>query len=152
MVSSVAAVIVEAVVMAPVEPETVKLVESTAMPPSKLTKVVVVAPLPVTVANVEVLFTVTVSVADVTTLMSVPSAKVNVLPWSIVCGVVPSVMVKSVPPETKQVEQEISPAAEREIGEEAETATVPEALGNVQVLVVLKLAAVNCPTFELLLK
>ena len=42
--------------------------------------------------------------------------------------------VKSVPPETRQVEQEMSPRAERAIGLDAETATVPLAFGNVQVL------------------
>ena len=38
--------------MSPVVPETVKLLVSTAMPPSKLTSVLVVAPRPVTVARV----------------------------------------------------------------------------------------------------
>src|SRR3972149_9055355 len=41
-----------AMAVAPVEPETVKLEVSTAIPPSKLTRVVVVAPRPVTVARV----------------------------------------------------------------------------------------------------
>ena len=69
-----------AVKTSPVVPDTVKFDVSTAMPPSKLTKVVVVAPRPVTVAKVEVLLTVTVSVAEVTTSVSVPSAKVKVSP------------------------------------------------------------------------
>ena len=69
-----------AVKTAPVVPDTVKFEVSTAIPPSKLTKVVVVAPRPVTVARVEVLLTVTVSVAEVTTSVSVPSEKVRVSP------------------------------------------------------------------------
>lgn len=44
--------------------------------------------------------------------------------------------VKSEPPLTKQVEHPISPAAERVIGEEADTAMVPEAFGMVKVRVV----------------
>lgn len=50
--------------------------------------------------------------------------------------VVPEVApaVQRDPPETRQVEHDISPADERAIGEEALTATVPEALGKVQVL------------------
>ena len=49
----VAAVIVDAVTTAPVVPDTVKLEVSTAIPPSRLTSVVVVAPRPVTVAKVD---------------------------------------------------------------------------------------------------
>ena len=72
MVLVVLAVMVEAVTMAPVVPETVKLEVSTAIPPSRLTKVVVVAPRPVTVAKVETLLMVTAPVAP-ETLMSVPA-------------------------------------------------------------------------------
>lgn len=61
-------------------------------------------------------------------------------------------MEKRDPAETKQVEQEMLPAEEREIGPEAETAKVPEASGSVQVLVSVKSSAVNSPTSELLLK
>ena len=42
--------------------------------------------------------------------------------------------VKIEPPETTQVEHDMSPAAERLIGEEAEIATVPLAFGKVIVL------------------
>lgn len=50
--------------------------------------------------------------------------------------VVPEVApaVQRDPPETRQVEQPISPRADKVTGDDAETATVPEALGKVQVL------------------
>lgn len=64
----------------------------------------------------------------------------------------PSVMVKRVVLDVKHVAQEMSPAAERAIGPVAETAIVPDASGNVQVLVSVRTSAVNSPTSELLLK
>ena len=76
----VAAVMVEAVTTAPVVPETVKLEVSTAIPPSKLTKVVVVAPRPVTVLKVEVSAMVMVPEPLPVVVMSVPAAMVNVPP------------------------------------------------------------------------
>ena len=80
MVLVVLAVMVEAVTMAPVVPETVKLEVSTAIPPSRLTKVVVVAPRPVTVARVEVSAMVMVPDPLPVVVMSVPAAMVNVPP------------------------------------------------------------------------
>ena len=80
MVLVVLAVMVEAVTMAPVVPETVKLEVSTAIPPSRLTKVVVVAPLPVTVARVEVSTMVMVPEPLPVVVMSVPAAMVSVPP------------------------------------------------------------------------
>ena len=85
---------IPAVATSPLAPLTVKLEVSTAIPPSKLTNVVVVAPLPVTVARVEVLLTVTVSVAETTWLISVPSAKVTVFPDTTVSVVEPSLISK----------------------------------------------------------
>lgn len=125
----------ELMAVSPVLPDTVKLEVSTAMPPSRLTRVVVVAPLPVTVARVEVSAIVTVPEALLVVVMSVPAAIVTVPPWLIV-ELVPVVAarVKSVPPETTQVEQPMSPKAESVTGAVAETATVPEALGIVIVL------------------
>lgn len=73
----------EAVTMAPVVPETVKLLVSTAIPPSRLTRVVVVAPLPVTVARVEEL-AIVITPADPVVVISVPAVKVNVPPWETV--------------------------------------------------------------------
>ena len=60
---------------------------------------------------------------------------VTVPPWLIV-ELEPDVAarVKREPPETKHVEQEISPSADKAIGLVADTATVPEALGKVIVL------------------
>ena len=80
MVLVVLAVMVEAVTMAPVVPETVKLEVSTAIPPSRLTKVVVVAPRPVTVAKVEVSAMVMVPEPLPVVVMSVPAAMVSVPP------------------------------------------------------------------------
>ena len=80
MVLVVLAEVVEAVTMAPVVPETVKLEVSTAIPPSRLTKVVVVAPLPVTVARVEVSAMVMVPEPLPVVVMSVPAAMVSVPP------------------------------------------------------------------------
>ena len=125
----------EAVRMAPVVPLTVKLEVSVAMPPSKLTRVVVVAPLPVTVARVEVSAMV-MTPAEPVVVISVPAVKVRVPPcktaWVVVPDVAPAVQRE--PPETIQLAQPISPRAERVTGEVAETATVPVALGKVMVL------------------
>src|SRR3989344_8135719 len=129
------AVMVEAVTMAPVVPETVKLAVSTAIPPSRLTRVVVVAPRPVTVARVEVLVKV-MAPAEPVVVISVPAVKVRVPPWETVWVVVPLVApaVQREPPETRQLEQPISPSAERVTGPVAEMPTVPLALGKVMVL------------------
>lgn len=71
---------VEAVETAPVLPSTVKFEVSTAIPPSRLTSVAVVAPLPVTEDRVEVLAIVTVSVLPPVVVISVPAAIVMVSP------------------------------------------------------------------------
>ena len=127
----------EAVTMAPVVPETVKFEVSTAIPPSRLTRVGVVAPLPVTVARVEVLAMVTVSVAPPVVVISVPAAMVMVSPALMVWLLpeVPASVIAKVPPPVlvRQVTQPISPAEERVMGAVAETATVPVALGKVMV-------------------
>lgn len=125
----------EAVTIAPVVPLTVKLEVSTAIPPFRLTRVVVVAPLPVTVARVEELAMVITPALPVVVISS-PAVKVNVPPWETAWVVVPEVApaVQRDPPDTRQVEHPISPRAERVTGEVAETATVPDALGNVHVL------------------
>lgn len=92
---------------------------------------------------------VTVSVAPPVVVIPVPAAIVIVSPALIVWlePEVPARVRANVPPgpEVKQVEQEISPALEREIGDEALTATVPEAAGNVQVTSAPKLAEVMVP-------
>lgn len=80
--------------------------------------------------------TVNVSVALGVVSMPVPAAMVIVSPslrvWLAPASDPVSMRSKVPPPDdVKHVEQEISPAAESEIGEEAETATVPEALGKV---------------------
>ena len=97
-----------------------------------------VAPLPVTVAKVEELAMVTVSVAPPVVVISVPAAMVMVSPALMVWfdPEVPAKVNVNVPPEpeVKQVAQPISPRADKVTGVVAETATVPEALGNVQVL------------------
>ncbi len=77
---------------------------------------------------------VTVSVAVTTALILVPSAKVTVLPAAIGSVVLPSVIENKVDPVVKQVEHPTSPRADKVIGEEADTATVPEALGKLMVL------------------
>src|SRR3989344_1400030 len=51
-----------------------------------------------------------------------------------VWGVTPSVIVKIAPLEARQVAQPMSPKADKVMGEVAEMATVPEALGKVMVL------------------
>src|SRR3989344_5888574 len=83
----------EAVTIAPVLPSTVKLEVSTAIPPSRLTRVVVVAPRPVTVARVDVLAIVTVYVAPPVVVMSVPAAMGKVI---VLFATVGSVMAKMV--------------------------------------------------------
>ena len=73
--------------------------------------------------------------------ISIPSSpssaserRLRVSPWIIEDVPVSPAVEKREPPDTKQVEQDISPSAEMAIGEDADTATVPDALGKVIVL------------------
>lgn len=93
MVLVVLAVMVEAVTMAPVVPETVKLEVSTAIPPSRLTKVVVVAPLPVTVARVSASVPVTVMVVPTVPTLLIPAPTIVRAPVAALTKVTPVVPV-----------------------------------------------------------
>src|SRR5574337_801662 len=122
IVPVVAAVIVEAVTTAPVVPLTVKLEVSTAIPPSKLTRVEVVAPLPVTEERVEVLEIVTSPVAPETEI-SVPAtlevtpalAMVTVPdPLPVVVIPVPAAMVAVPPWEMVEFDPEVEASVNKE--------------------------------------
>ena len=84
-----------------------------------------------------------------TVVMPFPWMKVAVPPWLIV-EFEPDdpASVQSEPPDIRQVEQPISPSAESVIGEVAETATVPVALGKVQVCVAVRSVEVIVPVKE----
>lgn len=107
-------------------------------------------PLPATLEVTPVLAIVIVPLPLLVVETPVPAANVNVPPWLIV-ELLPVVAaaVKSEPPDTKQVAQPMSPAAERVIGAEAETATVPEAFGKVMVLLLVAGVQVKVPVVPL---
>ena len=74
--------------------------------------------------------------AEPVVVIPAPAVKVKVPPWLTVWVVVPeeAPAVQRLPPDTRQVEQPMSPRAERVTGLVAETATVPVALGKVMTL------------------
>ncbi len=80
----------------------------------------------------EAVFAVIVTVpAASAVVIPVPPVIVKVPPCTIVLPPLSASISKRFPPLTKQVEQDISPRAESEIGLLAETANVPGAFGRV---------------------
>ena len=84
-----------------------------------------------------------------TVVMPFPWMNVAVPPWLIV-ELEPEdpARVQRLPPDTRQVEQPMSPRAERVTGLVAETATVPVALGKVQVWAAVRSVEVIVPVKE----